>query len=226
MPNGLTQALQSIQPELTTASTAANLGSTAYNMYNQYQNQQYQDQLRSDAQNPQKVNALAAQYTQPLTAGLQTGVANNTQAYLAQRGLSDSPQISEQVQAQAIAPYIQQNQQNGYQNAIQALGLGGGAIPPAMQQQNSLAALTKGFSQMALPSAAGNPQALLNYLRTMGTQPQQLDPSQFNPGVAPGPVDTSGWNSTVPDMSSIFSPAAPNVTYDPGNFTPDYFPAQ
>src|ERR1700722_9150635 len=107
------------------------VGSTGYNLFNQWQNQQYQNTLRSDAQNPSKVNALAEQYTQPLTKGLTDSVNNQAQAFLAQSGLSESPQIAQQVESQAIAPYIQQNQQQGYQDAIQALGLGGGAIPPA-----------------------------------------------------------------------------------------------
>src|ERR1700731_964960 len=98
--DGLTQALSAIQPELKVGSEVAGLGSTAYNLYNQYQQQQYQNQLRSLAQDPAKMNAYAAKFTQPLTAGLQTGVANQTQGYLASRGLSDSPQISEQVEAQ------------------------------------------------------------------------------------------------------------------------------
>ena len=146
--DGITQLLSAIQPELKVGTEVAGLGSTAYNLYNQYQNQQYQNNLRSYAQDPSKLNAYAAQFTQPLTAGLQKGVANEAQGYLASRGLSDSPQISEQVEAQAIAPYIQQNQQQGYQNALQALNLGGGAINPALQQQNGLSALTKAFSQL------------------------------------------------------------------------------
>ena len=99
-------------------------------------------------QNPAKVNALAQQYTQPLTAGLTAAVNNQTQAQLAQAGLSESPEIAQTVEAQAIAPYIQQNQQQGYQDALQALQLGGGAIPPGQQQQNGASALAKAFSQL------------------------------------------------------------------------------
>ncbi|MGB6721170.1 MAG: hypothetical protein WBE72_10270, partial [Terracidiphilus sp.] len=76
-----------------------NAASTGYNLYNQYQQQQYQNTLRSDAQNPAKVTALAQQYTQPLNAGLTAAVNNATQAQLAQSGLSESPQIAQQVEA-------------------------------------------------------------------------------------------------------------------------------
>ena len=215
--DGITQALQAIQPALKAGTQAAGLGSTAYNMYNQYQNQQYQNKLRSMSQDPTKMNAYAEKFTQPLTAGLQKGVANSTQSYLASRGLSDSPQISEQVQAQAIAPYIQQNQNQGYQNALQALQVGGGAISPAVQQQNGLSALTKAFSQMggAGTGGAGGNAALQDYLRTFGTQPAQIDQPQYG-GSAPGPIDTSGWDQGgMPDLSSLFPQAQTDVGYSP-----------
>ena len=170
----------------------ASLGSTGYNLYNQWQNQQYQNALRSDAQNPAKVNALAAQYTKPLDAGLPAGVANQAQADLATRGLSDSPEISQQVYAQAIAPYIQQNQQEGYSNALQALGLGGGAIPPALQQQNSLSALTKAFSQLNPNGSGINPAIFAQLMQSGGVQPAQL---------------TSGGSDYVPDYSADLQPA-------------------
>jgi hypothetical protein len=199
-----------LAPYLNAATGVAGLGSTAYNFYNQYKNQQYQDLLRSYAQNPQKMNQYAAGFTQPLNAGLTTSVANNAQAYLAQRGLSDSPQISQQVESQAIAPYIQQNQQAGYQDALQALNLGGGAIPPQIQAASGLSALTKAFSQLnpAGSPAASVPPALLDYLRTFGTQAPTIDPNQWNYGPEPTtPIDTSSWGGdTTPDMSSFYTP--------------------
>lgn len=174
-------------------SAAATIGSTGYNIYDQYKNQQYQDTLRSDAQNPAKVTALAQGYTQPLTAGLTAAVNNQTQAQLAQAGLSESPQIAQTVEAQAIAPYIQQNQQQGYQDALQALQLGGGAIPPALQQQNSLAALTKAFSQ--LPGAGGgsiNPAIFAQLMQQGAVQPAQLDQSIYTPDYAAQMTGPSG----------------------------------
>jgi hypothetical protein len=217
-----------LAPFLKDLTSVASLGSTGYNLFNQYQNQQYQNQLRSMAQDPAKMNAYAAKFTQPLTAGLTTGVANQAQADLATRGLTDSPEISQQVYAQAIAPYIQQDQQQGYQNALQALQVGGGAIPPATQQQNSLAALTKAFSQMGGQGgqAPGALQALQNYLRTMGTQAPQLDSSQWAPpgaGVT-APIDPSGLGGGgAPDFSS-FGSTPPDVTGPTSDFSyePDY----
>ena len=215
--DGITQALQSLAPAL----QVAQIGSTGYNLYNQWQNQQYQNTLRSDAQNPAKVTALAQQYTQPLTAGLTAAVNNQTQAQLAQSGLSESPQIAQTVEAQAIAPYIQQNQQAGYQDALQALGLGGGAIPPGQQQQNSISALAKAFSQVG-GQPPGGLQALQNYLRTFGTQAPQLNPAQFNPGPAPAPVDASGLYQ-APDLSAFYqsNPSTYSSAADTGGYDSD-----
>lgn len=182
--DGITQALQAIQPELKAGTEIAGIGSSAYNMYNQYQNQQYQNQLRSYAQDPAKMNAYAQQFTQPLTAGLTTGVANQAQSDLATRGLTDSPEISQQVYAQAIAPYIQQNQQQGYQNALQALQVGGGAINPNTQSANSIAALAKLFAGQ---SGGANPL------------PPQFTPQQIQ--------QLQGANQPMPDLSAMpFTP--------------------
>ena len=176
--DAITQAFSSLNSSgaLKDVGQVAGIGSTAYNMYNQYQNQQYQNQLRSYAQDPAKMNAYAAQFTQPLTAGLQTGVANAAQADLATRGLTDSPEISQQVYAQAIAPYIQQNQQNGYQNAIQALGLGGGAVNPNTQSASTISALAKMFAGNgtgSLPDLSGASQMTrVNQLAAAAQMPQ------------------------------------------------------
>jgi hypothetical protein len=173
----LVAALTSLasSPATTGALDLAQVGSTGYNLYNQYQNQQYQNKLRSYAQDPAKMNAYAQQFTKPLDAGLTTGVANQAQSDLATRGLSDSPEIAQQVYAQAIAPYIQQNQQQGYQNALQALDLGGGAINPALQQQNSLSALTKAFSQLGGSGGQINPAIFAQLMQSGGVQPATLD---------------------------------------------------
>jgi hypothetical protein len=193
----------------------AGIGSTAYNLYNQYENQEYQSKLRSMAQDPAKMNAYAAQFTQPLTAGLQTGVANAAQADLATRGLTDSPQISQQVYAQAIAPYLQQNQQQGYQNALQALQVGGGAVNPNNSSTATIAALAKMFAggPPSATSAPGTLPPLQSYINAQApgqiNQPPQL-------GAAPGPIDTSGWGGGGGEGAdlSMFPAGAPN--------SPDY----
>jgi hypothetical protein len=198
--DGIIQAFQSLGNS--GVLQLAQLGSTGYNLYNQYQNQQYQNTLRQDAQNPAKVTALAQGYTQPLTAGLTDSVNNQAQAYLAQSGLSESPQIAQQVESQAIAPYIQQNQQQGYQDAIQALGLGGGAIPPQLQGTNNLSALAKAFA--SLPNGSAQLKQLLQ-LSQNGPQPQTQSPTIADPSIPYEPTQNL-------DLSSFYTPdyAAPS----------------
>ena len=198
--DGITQALSKIQPELKAGTQIANLGSTGYNLYNQYQNQQYQNKLRDLSTNPTKMNAYAEQFTKPLTAGLQTGVANNTQAYLAQRGLSDSPQISEQVQAQAIAPYIQENQNKGYSNALQALGLGGGSASPDSKSAATLSALTKAFSQLGGAGSSMSAAQLAQLLQQGKVQTNTLDTNVYEPDY--GAQASSAYTPTTVDTST------------------------
>lgn len=202
----------------------ASLGSVGYNLYNQYQNQQYQNKLRDLASNPTKMNQYAEQFTKPLNAGLTTGVANQAQSYLASHGLTDSPQISEQVEAQAIAPYIQQNQQAGYQNALQALNVGGGAVNPNSQSANTIAALAKAFSQWGRggPGDQSSLPTLADYIRTMGTQQQQLDPSQWNPGPAPTPDWSPDLGQPMPGVDVFQAAPTQDVTYTPDYLTPQW----
>ena len=203
-----------LAPLLQTITGVASLGSTGYNLYNQYQNQQYQNLLRSYAQNPQKMNQYAAQFTQPLTAGLTTGVENAAQAKLAQSGLSDSPQIAQQVYAQALAPSIQQNQNQGYQNALQALGLGGGAQP-----SNTGTALAKAFSQLGGVSGdlsgLGKLQRMLQ-LANSGATPQQTPVDAGTSPIAETPMEYMPLPTYTAEQ-----PAAPSTeTYPP--YMPNY----
>lgn len=84
----------------------------------------YQKYLQGLVTNPAAFQKFAAGYTQPLTAGLVEGVENQAQGWLAEHGLSQSPAIAGDVMNQALAPYIQQQQNQGIQNALNALGMG------------------------------------------------------------------------------------------------------
>jgi len=100
---------------------------TGGGIWNNIQNAQYQNKLRSLAQNPAKMMAYAKGFEQPLQAGLLKGVENQTQGYAAERGLATSPQIQQALVSQAIAPYLQQQQNQALDAAYKSLGLGGGA---------------------------------------------------------------------------------------------------
>jgi hypothetical protein len=158
--------LASLLPILT---TGASLASTGSGLYQSYENQKYQDQLRSLAGNPQKMQQYAAGFTQPLTAGLTEGVNNQAQAYAAERGLASSPALEQQIENQAIAPYIQQNQNQGFQNALQALGLGGGANPG--NPSASTAAGLSGLMKLLSSGSGSNPGAFINAVNAGNSQP-------------------------------------------------------
>lgn len=178
-------ALSGLMPLLTGGAQIASAGS---NIYQGYENQQYQDKLRSLAMNPQQLQTYEQGFVQPLNAGLTQGVSNQAQAYAAERGLGQSPGPQSEIIAQAIAPYIQQNQQNGYQNALQALNLGGGAKPPNTQAGlTSLFAGLKPFGQIGQPGAGGgagtDPNAQLNAVEEFsglaGGASPTIDPSNY-----------------------------------------------
>lgn len=177
MTESINTALQSIgnSPTTKSATNLANLGSIGYGLYNNYQNQAYQNQLRSYAQDPAKMNAYASKFTKPLTAGLNSAVGNNTQAYLAQRGLSESPQIAAQVQSQAIAPYVQENQKTGYSDALQALNLGGGASNTGAQAANGVSSLAKAFSALGDSNDGNAALKRILQLANSGATPQTTD---------------------------------------------------
>lgn len=149
------EALTGLMPLLTGGAQIASAGS---NIYEGYKQQQYQDKLRSLAQDPAALNKYAQGFVQPLNAGLEKGVANEAQAYAAERGLGTSPGPSQEILAQAIAPYVQQNSQAGYQNALQALGLGGGANPPSTSKGlTDLFAGMKGLTKVNPTQPGGAP---------------------------------------------------------------------
>jgi hypothetical protein len=171
-------------------SGGASLASAGSNLYQGYENQQYQDKLRSLAQNPAQLQQYEQGFVQPLNAGLTAGVANQAQAYAAERGLGQSPGPSQEILAQAIAPYVQQNQQQGYSNALQALGLGGGAQPQNTQAGlTQLAAGLKPFGQLGQGSSAapvaGDPNA-------------QLNAAQEFAGLTPAPTYAASTDYTIP----------------------------
>lgn len=89
---------------------------------------QNQAQLKALVANPallaQKVQAMS----QPLNQGLVQGVENQAQAGLAERGLGTSPQIANQVFAQALGPYEQQNRSEALRAILQSMGMEQSAI--------------------------------------------------------------------------------------------------
>lgn len=73
--------------------------------------------------NPAKFSAYVKSFEQPLQAGLTADISRQTDAYGGERGLGSSPAIMKDVYAQALAPLLQQQQNNAQQTALQSLGI-------------------------------------------------------------------------------------------------------
>jgi hypothetical protein len=142
---------------LSALATAGGAGANVYtgiqnanNTGNYNSTQQY---IQNLVKNPQAMQKAAASYTQPLTAGLTDSVTNTVQAQLAERGLGGSPSALTASLTQALAPYIQTNQQTGLNTLLQSLGVAGAAKPATLPSVNlsQLMALMKGGSGSSNP---------------------------------------------------------------------------
>lgn len=86
----------------------------------------YQKYLRSLASDPAKMSAYVRGFEQPLDQGLVASVNNQVQAFGAERGLSTSPEIMAEIEAQALGPLKQNSQQMAINEALASLGLPAG----------------------------------------------------------------------------------------------------
>jgi hypothetical protein len=133
----------------------------------------------------QQINSL----TQPLSQGLTQDVGNNVQGYLAERGLSGSPNVTAEVLAQALAPYQQQNQQTATQEFMSLLNPAG-ATYGKPGDLSSLLKLWSPATAISSPTAGPGGQAYNPiYGGQPGTPPTFNLPSN-NPG-APPDIDAS-----------------------------------
>lgn len=166
---------------LTSLLSLAGAGTNLFSGIQQVQQQQQlegaQKYVANLVQNPAKMNAAAAAYTQPLTAGLTEDITNQVQGNLAERGLGSTPAAFTQQLTQALAPYIQNNQQAGFGNLMSALGLTSGMksfAPP-------FADLSKLLTQLKLSNSAPSGDDAASFSSLFGSSdPLMLD--------APAPV--------------------------------------
>lgn len=152
----------------------------------------WQKFVQQTLSNPAAFQKFAAGYTQPLTAGLTQGVLNQDQAWLAQHGLSQSPAIAGDVVNQSLAPYIQQQQNQGIQNAINALGIGSNPQVLSLLQRNPanltglLQSLMKQPGQLPSPQSVGTTGGIL-----------QAQPTDINPPPSITASNTPDWGTIL-----------------------------
>jgi hypothetical protein len=99
---------------------------------------QMMDQSIYYSKHPEAIAALTKKFTQPLSAGLTSGVGNIVNASMAEQGLSQAPGIQSQTLAQALAPYMQNEQQMGLSEALAAIGLPTQALSSVQSVMNPL----------------------------------------------------------------------------------------
>lgn len=159
---------------LAAAGLGSNIASGVQNFEQQGRYNSAQSYLNNLIQNPAAFAAAQQKYTQPLNQGLVSAVTNSTNAQLAERGLGGSSAITQATLAQALAPYIQQNQQAGQQSLLASLGM----IPGLKPTGGGMTDISKLLAQLrpgggATPTNASDPWA-----------------GGFGPGTAPIGLDT------------------------------------
>lgn len=146
----------------TAASTGSNIYSGVTNALNTNNYNNAQSYVQNLVKDPTKMAAAAAQYQQPLSAGLTDAVTNQTQAQLAERGLGGSSTATAAAISQALAPYIQQNQTTAMQSLMNSLGLISGTKPstlPTMDMSKLMSLLKTGSTPSMQQTAFSDMQA-------------------------------------------------------------------
>lgn len=157
----------------TAAGSGANLYSGIQNAQNLGSYNSTQKYIQNLVKNPQAMQKAAAGYTQPLTAGLTDAVTNQVQAQLAERGLGGSPAALQANLAQALAPYIQQNQQTGLNALMNSLSLGSSTRPATLPSVD----LSKIMAQLKLGGGSSDPyQTILDANQNMAGSYQPTTP--------------------------------------------------
>jgi hypothetical protein len=157
---------------LLTAGTAG--GGLLQNLLAERQTASKQKFVQDLITNPEKFNALVARTEKPLSQGLTTDIARQTDAYGAERGLGSSPAIMREVYAQALAPYQQQQQQIAINSLLNRLGI--------YAQQPTMKPVDVSSIFKALQGGGSAPDV------TSGIDLGSMPPLPFPTDILPGPA--------------------------------------
>lgn len=148
----------------------------------------YQNMILDLIRHPEKLTAMVLKAQRPLDNALVQAINNRVQADLASRGLSQAPGVFAAEQSQAIAPFIQQNEQTAMQQVLASLGLPSGTF---RQPENLSPLLTQFLRTFRTATPGGGGGATDTGL----TFPQPADT-----GTPSGPGPWFG-DVTLPDVS-------------------------
>jgi hypothetical protein len=142
----------------------------------------YLDYVTNLIQHPELISKMATAEAAPLSQALQQSIGNTVQASMAERGLSQAPGIFAASQAQALAPYQQQN----YNTALNAV-----------------------LSQLGIPISASSavqtqkPQDLSNLLSLfLKSTAKPIQTQTSTPGVTLPTTSDTGLQFPFPDISA------------------------
>ncbi len=129
----------------------------------------YQNQLMSLIKDPAKLTQMILKAQRPLDNSLVQSVGNRVQADLASRGLSQAPGIFGASEAQALAPFQQQNYNEAMNQVLTSLGLPGSTF---RQPENLSPLLTQFLRSFRTGGGGGGGGGTTD---TGLTLPQQVD---------------------------------------------------
>lgn len=162
------------------------------NILQSHKQNAYQDYVLNLIKNPAQLSSMVTSATRPLDNALVAAVTNQTQAQAAERGLAQAPGIFNTIESQALAPFVQQNQQLAQNQVLAAMGLGQNTF--AGQRPTDTSALMANFLRLFQRPQTGG-----------GTTPINIAGNTTTPGlqfpITPPTIDTG---STAPDWGAIF----------------------
>jgi hypothetical protein len=167
--DGLAQAFQSFfsnPGDVKLLQTGLVGAGEAGNLLEEKKRLDYQNFVLNLLKNPQQLAAMAAKIQQPLNNGLVQSVNNQVQGDVAARGLGQAPGIFAASESQALAPFVQQNQNTAMQAVLQSLGLPAGSF--------------------------GTPTNLAPIFSGLFNMPKVPSQATQAPGLTPQPVSTGG----------------------------------
>jgi hypothetical protein len=131
MPDGLSQAFSSFfqnPGDVKLLQTGVAGAGEVGNIIEQQKENAYRNFVLSLLNNPAKLGQMATQLAAPLSGALTQSVNNTVQGNMASRGLAQAPGIFAASESQALAPFVQQNQNSALQAILQALQVPSGTF--------------------------------------------------------------------------------------------------
>jgi len=178
----------SILPIIQLATAGAGLGG---NILSSIQQGKVASQAEKNAElSPAALAGRVSAAEQPLDRSLINTVNNQVQGDMAQRGLAEAPGIFGATEAQALAPFQQQNQQSALELILQQLGLPNSTLMALRSGGGGMANLSP-LLQMLMKSFPTTPPPATAPFVNQGPMPDAA-PGLTTPNNFTGSTDTGG----------------------------------